>query len=129
MIPTSTSAGPSIHRPELEIDGRPTRLLVDQIRSIDTDYVVGDPVDYLNRDELAEVDLALAHYLGVQDAAPAPLMQVVARWSSSVLMIGSRLHRCSSTRDASSDMVGPADGRGDLALLQQRPLRLSGTKD
>lgn len=71
VIPTSTStsAGPSIHRPELEIDGRPTRLLIDQIRSIATDYVVGDPVDFLNRDELAEVDLALAHYLGVQDAS------------------------------------------------------------
>ena len=70
VIPTSTSAGPSIHRPELEIEGRPTRLLVDQIRSVDTDYVVGDPVDYLNRAELAEVELALAHYLGVQDVSP-----------------------------------------------------------
>jgi mRNA interferase MazF len=70
VIPTSTSAGPSIHRPELEIVGRPTRLLVDQIRSIDTDYVVGDPVDYLSRHELAEVDLALAHYLGVQGVSP-----------------------------------------------------------
>lgn len=70
VIPTSTAAGPSIHRPELEIAGRATRLLVDQIRSIDIDYVVGDPVDFLNRDELAEVELALAHYLGVQDARP-----------------------------------------------------------
>lgn len=72
VIPTSTSAGPSIHRPEIEIAGRSTRLLVDQIRSIDTDYVVGDPVDYLTRDQLAEVELALAHYLGVQDATLPP---------------------------------------------------------
>jgi mRNA interferase MazF len=70
VIPTSTSVGPSIHRPDLEIAGRPTRLLVDQIRSIDVDYVDGDPVDYLTRDQLAQVDLALAHYLGVQDANP-----------------------------------------------------------
>jgi mRNA interferase MazF len=70
VIPTSTSAGPSVHRPELEIGGRPTRMLVDQIRSIDTDYLVGDPIDFLNREELAEVQLALAHYLGVQDASP-----------------------------------------------------------
>lgn len=69
VIPTSTAAGPSIHRPELEIAGRMTRLLVDQVRSIDIDYVVGDPVDYLTRDQLAEVEFALAHYLGVQDAA------------------------------------------------------------
>jgi mRNA interferase MazF len=70
VIPTSTSAGPSIHRPELEIAGRSTRMLVDQVCSIDTDYVVGEPVDYLTRDQLAEVELALAHYLGVQDATP-----------------------------------------------------------
>lgn len=66
VIPTSTSAGPSVHRPELEVAGRPTRLLIDQVRSIDIGYVVGDPVDFLNRDELAEVEFALAHYLGVE---------------------------------------------------------------
>jgi mRNA interferase MazF len=70
VIPTSASAGPSIHRPELEIAGRVTRLLVDQVRSIDIRYVVGDPVDYLSRDQLVDVELALAHYLGVQDATP-----------------------------------------------------------
>lgn len=70
VVPTSTSAGPSVHRPELEVAGRLTRILVDQIRSIDLDYVVGDPVDYLARDQLAEVELALAHYLGVHDPFP-----------------------------------------------------------
>ena len=70
VVPTSTSAGRSVHRPELEIEGRQTRMLIDQIRSIDVDYVVGDPVDYLTRDQLAEVDLALAHYLGVQGVMP-----------------------------------------------------------
>ena len=70
VIPTSTSAGPSVHRPELEIDGQVTRMLVDQLRSIDVDHVKGDPVDFLNRDELAKVELALAHYLGVQDVRP-----------------------------------------------------------
>jgi mRNA interferase MazF len=71
LIPTSTSAGRSIHRPELEIAGRSTRVLVDQVRSIDVDYVIGDPVDYLTRDELAEVENALARYLGVHDVAPS----------------------------------------------------------
>jgi mRNA interferase MazF len=70
VIPTSTSARPAIHRPELEIAGRLTRLLVDQIRSIDTDYLVGEPVDYLSRDQLAKVELALAHYLGITAVAP-----------------------------------------------------------
>lgn len=70
VIPTSTSAGPSIHRPELEIAGQSMRILIDQVRSIDADYVIGDPVDYLRRDQLADVELALAHYLGVQEATP-----------------------------------------------------------
>ncbi|MBB3666855.1 mRNA interferase MazF [Garicola koreensis] len=34
------------------------------------DSVVGDPVDYLARDQLGEVELALAHYLEVQDLSP-----------------------------------------------------------
>lgn len=67
VIPTSTSAGPSIHRPEVEVAGRATRMLVDQVRSIDTDYIVGDPLDYLTRDQLAQIEIALAHYLGIHD--------------------------------------------------------------
>lgn len=70
VIPTSTSAGPSVHRPELEIWGQATRMLVDQVRSIDVNHVAGGPVDFLNRDELAEVELALAQYLGLQDVTP-----------------------------------------------------------
>lgn len=70
VIPASTSAGPSLHRPELEVAGRMTRILIDHLRSIDVDHVVGDPVDYLTRDQLAEVELALAHYLGTQDLMP-----------------------------------------------------------
>ena len=65
VVPTSTSARPTIHRPELEIAGRPTVLLVDQIRSIDINYLVGDPVDYLTRDQLAEIKQAVGHYLGI----------------------------------------------------------------
>lgn len=72
VIPTSTSARPAIHRPALEVAGRQTRMLVDQIRSIDTDYLTGDPVDYLSRDQMARVELALAHYLGIDSASPPP---------------------------------------------------------
>jgi mRNA interferase MazF len=64
IIPTSTSAQAAVFRPSLEINGQETRLLIDQIRSIDTDYIVGEPVHYLERDELVEVEHALARYLG-----------------------------------------------------------------
>lgn len=65
VIPTSTSARPAVFRPELEIAGATTRLIVDQIRSVDTDYVIGDPVYYLQRDELAQVEHIVARYLGL----------------------------------------------------------------
>jgi mRNA interferase MazF len=65
IVPTSTSAQPSVFRPEIEFGGSATRLLVDQIRTIDTSYVQGEPVYYLGRDELAEVEHAVSHYLGL----------------------------------------------------------------
>ena len=70
VVPSSTSAGPSVHRPESEIAGQVTRFLVDQVRSIDARYVIGDPIDYLTRDRLLDVELALAHYLGLHDTLP-----------------------------------------------------------
>jgi mRNA interferase MazF len=65
VVPTSTSAQDAVFRPVLQIEGQTTRLLVDQIRSIDTDYIIGEPVHYLERDELAEVEHAVARYLGL----------------------------------------------------------------
>lgn len=65
IIPTSTTAQPAVFRPTLVIDGATTRLLVDQIRVLDTQFVHGDPVDYLHREELAEVEHAVLRYLGL----------------------------------------------------------------
>ena len=65
IVPTSTTAQPAVFRPSMEINGQQTSVLVDQIRSIDTDYLIGDPVHYLERDELAEVEHAVARYLGL----------------------------------------------------------------
>ena len=65
IVPTSTTAQPAVFRPSLEIDGQLTRFLVDQIRSIDVSHIHGDPVHYLDRDELAEVEHAATRYLGL----------------------------------------------------------------
>lgn len=65
IVPTSTSAQPSVFRPEIETMGAPTRVLVDQIRTIDVSYLSEDPVDYLTRDQLGEIEHALAHYLRI----------------------------------------------------------------
>lgn len=56
---------PANFRPEIVVAGRPTRLLVDQIRTVDVDYLVGEPVDYLHHDDLATVEQAVIHYLGL----------------------------------------------------------------
>lgn len=65
IVPTSTSAQPAIFRPEIDVAGTPTRFLVDQIRTVDVRYLTGDPVHFLDRDELAEVEHAVTRYLGL----------------------------------------------------------------
>jgi mRNA interferase MazF len=65
VIPTSTTAQPAVFRPTLEINGQTTRFLVDQIRSVDISYIHGDPVYYLDHDEISEVEHAVTHYLGL----------------------------------------------------------------
>ena len=70
IIPTSTSAGPSLARPLIAIGGRETRALCDQIRTIDTSYISGEPVGSLTRHQMAEIDDALTHYLGLLPDRP-----------------------------------------------------------
>jgi mRNA interferase MazF len=65
VIPTSTSAQPAIFRPEVVLAGRETRLLVDQMRSIDTSFVVGDLADFLGHDDMEQVEYAVIRYLGL----------------------------------------------------------------
>lgn len=65
IVPTSTSARSARFRPVIEVADQTTCFMADQIRSIDTDYIIGDPVDVLDHYELAEVERAVAHYLGL----------------------------------------------------------------
>jgi mRNA interferase MazF len=65
VIPTSTTAQPAVFRPTLQINGQPTRLLVDQIRSIHTTYIHGDPLHYLDHDDLSKIEHAVIQYLGL----------------------------------------------------------------
>ncbi|WP_322645508.1 type II toxin-antitoxin system PemK/MazF family toxin [Oerskovia flava] len=69
IVPTSTRAHRTQFRPELEVADQTTVFLIDQVRTIDVDYIVGDPVDYLHHDDLAKVEDALSRYLGLH---PAP---------------------------------------------------------
>lgn len=64
VVPTSTSAQKSRFRPRVELLGRPTLLLVDQVRSLDTQYV-HDLVGFLPRDDMARLDAVVKLYLGL----------------------------------------------------------------
>lgn len=58
VAPTSTSARAASFRPEIEIAGRPTRVLAEQTAAVDPERL-GASVGYLNVDELNRVDAAL----------------------------------------------------------------------
>ena len=64
VAPTSTSAQAAIFRPEIEIDGTPTRVLVDQMRAVDAGRL-GDFAGRLGATETGEVDRAVRLMLGV----------------------------------------------------------------
>ena len=58
VAPTSQSARAASFRPEVEIDGRVTRVLAEQTAAVDPGRL-GNSVGYLSLDELRRVDAAL----------------------------------------------------------------------
>jgi mRNA interferase MazF len=64
VAPTSTSAQPAVFRPEIELDGTRTYVLVDQMRAIDATRL-GDFAGRLDAVETGEVDRAVRLILGV----------------------------------------------------------------
>jgi mRNA interferase MazF len=65
IIPTSTSAQASVFRPEVVIAGLETKILIDQVRTIDVSYVTGELIDYLSRGDMAQVENSLSRYFGL----------------------------------------------------------------
>ncbi len=64
VAPTSRSARPASFRPEIEVDGEATRVLVEQVGAVDAQRL-GDLRGHLSRDELWSVDEALTTLLGL----------------------------------------------------------------
>jgi len=58
VAPTSTSARAASFRPEVDVQGRRTRVLAEQTAAVDPGRL-GDPVGHLTFDELRQVDAAL----------------------------------------------------------------------
>ncbi|ASX03451.1 MULTISPECIES: type II toxin-antitoxin system PemK/MazF family toxin [Mycobacterium] len=58
VAPTSTSARAASFRPEVEIDGRVTRVLAEQTAAVDPGRL-GNSVGYLSLNEMRRIDAAL----------------------------------------------------------------------
>lgn len=64
VAPTSRSARPASFRPEIDIAGASTRVLVEQVGAVDAQRL-GDLVDLLSPEEMWSIDDALATVLGL----------------------------------------------------------------
>ncbi len=64
MAPTSTRAKPASFRPEIDIDGTPTKVLVEQVGAVDVDRL-GDLAGHVSPEELWGIDAALLTVLGL----------------------------------------------------------------
>jgi mRNA interferase MazF len=64
VAPTSTSAQPAVFRPEIEMDGVRTRVLIDQMRAVDASRL-GEFAGRLDAAETGEFDRAIRLVLGV----------------------------------------------------------------
>ena len=64
LAPTSRSAKPASFRPEVEIDGSLTRVLVEQVGAVDVNRL-GDLTGHLTPEEQWGVDAALLTVLGL----------------------------------------------------------------
>jgi mRNA interferase MazF len=65
VAPTSTKRAASSFRPEIEIDGSMTRILVDQTIAVDPEVRLGELTGRLSSAELMAVDQALRVALGL----------------------------------------------------------------
>jgi len=65
VAPTSRSARPASFRPEVEIEGATTRVLVEQAGAVDMGRL-GDLAGHLSREELWGVDDALLTVVGLR---------------------------------------------------------------
>ncbi|MDM4761460.1 type II toxin-antitoxin system PemK/MazF family toxin [Galbitalea sp. SE-J8] len=64
VAPTSTSARPASFRPSIDLNGTPTRVLVEQTSAVDPGRL-GEQVGHLSVDELRAVEAALRLVLSV----------------------------------------------------------------
>ncbi|MBB4931592.1 mRNA interferase MazF [Lipingzhangella halophila] len=65
VAPTSTGRRSASFRPEIEINGTKTRVLVEQVTAVDPEKRLAEFAGQLNADEMSAVDAALRDVLGL----------------------------------------------------------------
>lgn len=65
VAPTSRSARPASFRPEIDVNGQSTRVLVEQIGAVDQQRL-GELTGHVSREELWGIDEALTTVLGLR---------------------------------------------------------------
>ena len=65
IAPTSTRARPASFRPEIDIAGQPTRVLVEHVGAVDT-LRIGEPAGVVTPEEAWRIDEALRTVLGLR---------------------------------------------------------------
>jgi mRNA interferase MazF len=66
VVPTSTSARSADFRPEIDLNGKTTRILADQMTAVDPQRL-GEFAGRLSAAELSDVDAALVTVLGLDN--------------------------------------------------------------
>jgi mRNA interferase MazF len=66
VAPTSTGRRAASFRPEIDIDGQPTRVMVEQTSAVDPETRLGEFAGRLTAKEMREVDDALMDVLGLR---------------------------------------------------------------
>jgi mRNA interferase MazF len=66
VAPTSTGRRAASFRPEIEIDGQRTRVMVEQTSAVDPETRLGEFAGRLSADEMRQVDGALIDVLGLR---------------------------------------------------------------
>lgn len=67
VAPTSTSARAASFRPEIDVDGIPTRVLIEQVGAVDTTRL-GDLISRVTAEEQWGIDRSLSTVLGLDQA-------------------------------------------------------------
>lgn len=69
VAPTSTGRRSASFRPEINVEGTVTRVMVEQMTVVDPEIRLGDFVGRLTGDEMRDVDAALVDVLGLDRSA------------------------------------------------------------